>query len=224
MIITIDGPTASGKSTAACLLAQRLDYDYLNTGLLFRALAYLLLTHEGYSEQQIRNPKEADIKKYLDPKRLEYKCDASKCGQVLFDGVPIKQNLKTSTIDRMASLVSTNPMVRTCIEEIERSFARDNNIVIDGRDTGSKVFPYADFKFFLEASVEVRAKRWQASQQKKGNTVSLAQAIESITERDKRDSDRAIAPLVVPKGAFVIDNSTLNQEETLKKLLNVIKK
>ena len=120
MIITIDGPTASGKSTVARLLAQRLGYEYLNTGLFFRALAYLLVEHEHYSEQQMLNPKETDVKKYLDSQRFKYQCDTTTGATIFFDGKSIQQYLKTSTIDKMASIVGTNPMVHRYVDDMER--------------------------------------------------------------------------------------------------------
>ena len=102
--------------------------------------------------------------------------------------------------------------------------AQQHALVADGRDTGSIVFPDADSKFFLTASVAVRAKRWQQTQEKKGNHFSVEQAIAIITERDERDSTRAIAPLVIPEGAIVIDNSDLDIKQTLQKILMYINK
>lgn len=221
MIITIDGPTASGKSTVAKRLAKRLGFYYLGTGLMFRAIAYLLVNQASSSHDQLRNPQKKDLDLYLDPERFVYTYDNS--GKILFDGQDLTPFLKTSEIDSASSIVSTNQNVRNALLKIQRLCGKKFDLVAEGRDVGSVVFPDADVKFFLTASTELRAQRWQQDQKKKGNEFSLDEAIEIINTRDQRDSSREVAPLVKPKDAFVIDNSEMSLEETLQKMVNFIK-
>ncbi len=224
MIITIDGPVASGKSTIGRMLAKRLGSYYIYSGLLFRGLAYYLINHAGYKEDALYNPSKQDIAVFLNPERTIYRYDDQFQERIFFDGQDITPFLKDSFIDKAASIVSTNENVRDALRDLQRAIARDFDVVVDGRDSGSVVFPGADFKLYLTAAVEKRAERWQGQQRKRGNEVSLKQAIETITARDKRDKDRAIAPLRIPDGAIVIDNSDLDQNETLEKVLEYIYK
>ena len=223
MIITIDGPVASGKSTAARMLAQKLNIYYLNTGLLYRGLGYLLLRREGYTLQNITNVSAEDLAVYADPQRLNYQYEEDEAS-ISFDGKDLTSLLKTPEIDQAASIVSTNQAVREVLNVLQRHIAKDHDVVIEGRDSGSVVFPNADYKFFLTASAQVRAQRWRAKLAEKRVDVSDEQAEEQINERDARDSSRKIAPLMVPKDAIVIDDSELDQQETVGKILEIIKK
>ncbi len=222
MIITIDGPTASGKSTMGRGLAKRLGYYYIYSGLLFRALAYLLINERGYKEDALRNPRAEDIEYCFNAERFFYQYNDQFQERLFFDEIDITPHLKTSFIDRRSSIVSTNRRARDKIADVQRDIARDYSIVVDGRDVGSVIFPDADIKFFLTASVEVRAERWRHVQSKQGNDFSLEQAIERITERDQRDQERDIAPLIIPDDAIMVDNSALSQEQTLEKMLTLI--
>ena len=226
MIIAIDGPTASGKSTVARMLAQNLGYYYVCSGLLYRALAYLLITHYGYTEHTVINVKPEDIAACFDPQEFSYIYLPLKDSQerIFFNQEDITPHLKDSVIDKITSITSTNLYVRHFVTTLQRSFARDHDIVIDGRDVGTAVFPDAQAKFFLTASIEVRAKRWLCDQKKRGNNFSVQQAIEKISDRDKRDKERDIAPLAISEDAFVVDNSNLNLQETFDLMLAYSKK
>lgn len=222
MIITIDGPTASGKSSVARALAKKLNVYYLATGMLYRAIAYVLLHNAGYTKDGLRIPNPEDLATYLDPKRFRYLYDHEKGEQIFFDDQEITPFLKGSEIDEASSILSANQLVRDALLAIQRSFAKTFDLVAEGRDVGSVVFPNADYKFFLTASVDVRARRWQADQKKKGNDFSLAQAAEKITQRDERDKNRKIAPLVKPCGAILIDNSDLDFQQTLERFVESV--
>jgi len=224
MIITIDGPTASGKSTIARLLAKKLGIYYLGTGLLFRGAAYLLLEHKSYSEDDLLNPQKEDIVLYLDPERFIYKGDQSCDGKVFFDGTDLTPFLKTSCIDAAASILSMNRLVREALLRIGRACGATVDLVAEGRDVGSVVFPHAEVKFFLTADTSVRAERWKTQQEKKGNRFSLSEAIDNITARDKRDRERACAPLIKADDAILIDNSGLDLQETLAAMMRFIRK
>lgn len=222
MIITIDGPVASGKSTVSRLVAQKLGYYYLCTGLLYRALAYVLVNKCGYTVETIAHPHMDDIKYCFDPKLFVYHYDEHSREQIFFDGVDITPHLKDSFMDKVTSIVSVNEQVRTAVTAIQRAIALDHNVITDGRDVGSVVFPHAEFKFFITASVLVRAERWRKDQEKYGNHLPVDQAIAIITDRDDRDKNRTIAPLIIPTDAIVIDTSALTIQQTVDKMMRFI--
>ena len=223
MIITIDGPTASGKSSVGRLLAQELGAYYLYTGLLYRALAYILMKDYGYTLESIAVPNLADVQKVLDPKRFIYCYDDQQRERIFFDEVDITPFLKDSaTIDQAASIISTNNDVRNALNTMQREIANQQDVVIDGRDSGSVVFPHADYKIFLTASEKERAKRWQLQQEKKGNSVTFDQALSALKTRDERDAKRVHAPLIIPEGAKVIDNTGMSIDQTVMKILKII--
>lgn len=223
MIITIDGPTASGKSSTARALADILHLYYLNSGALYRALAYLLLHQAHYRLEDLTQPHQHDIEKYLDPAHFVYQYTPKQHEKIIFDATEITPFLKGAPlIDQAASLISTNPHVRKCITTFSRAVALHHPLVTDGRDMGSCVFPQASYKFFLTASLEVRAQRWQHDMHQRGMVLSLAQAEEQLIIRDKRDLERTIAPLIVPQNAIMIDNSFLSSHETIDTILQRI--
>jgi len=223
MIIAIDGPTASGKSTIANALAQKLGMYYVATGLLYRALAYILVHHRRHNEQQLMHPKREDINWSMDPERFAYTYDKSKV-MICFQGVDITPFLKTKEIDYYASLIAADKQVREEMLTFQRAFAQQRNVVAEGRDIGSVVFPNAEFKFFITASPQERARRWQQDQLKKGKQYSFEESLKTITERDRRDSERTVSPLKVTKEAIIIDTTTLTKEETLQKILKIVQK
>ncbi len=207
MIITIDGPVASGKSTVARLLAKKLGYQYLNTGLMFRAVAYLLYTKN----------------RSLNLTELVYTYNPQDGAQILYKDSNITPLLKTPEMDQLSSQVATQPEVRTALLTYQRQLAEKNNVVAEGRDTGTIVFPNADYKFFITASPEIRAKRWRGYQHKQGKEYSLKESINIIKERDQRDSAREVAPLIVPEDAHTIDTSAMSIEQAVDACYTIIK-
>jgi len=222
-IITIDGPTASGKSTIARMLAKELNYYYVCSGLLYRALAYLLINHYGYTESTVTHVEPKDIAACFEPEKFMYLYDAQHGERIIFDNEDITGYLKDSFIDRIASITSVSEYVRHFVTLLQHSLAADHNIVIDGRDTGSTVFPHADVKFFLTASVEVRAQRWLQDQHKRGHHFVLQEAVDKIVDRDRRDMQRAVAPLIIPEGAIIVDNSNFTLQQTFDEMLAHVK-
>jgi len=223
MIVTIDGPAASGKSTIGRMIAKHLGYYYLYSGLLFRALAYLLVNKQVYKEDNLRNPHADDVGIYLDPERLLYHYDDQFQERIFFDGVDITPHLKNRFIDKMASILSTNKPVRKLLANLQRHIARKyDDIVVDGRDVGSVVFPDATVKFFLTAPLELRAERWRQQQAEISKNFSHEQAMEIVSERDKRDEAREADPLVIPDDALIVDNSYMSLEETLKRIITLM--
>jgi len=223
IIITIDGVAASGKSTLARMLAHKFHYYYVNSGLLYRTLAYLLIHKFGYNESTIVHVDTKDIAACFDPSIFEYVYDEKNQERILFNTQDITAYLKDSFVDKIASITSVNVYVRHFITDIQHSLAEKYNIVIDGRDVGSVVFPHAQVKFYLTAAVEVRAKRWLVDQKKRGHDYTLHQAIEKIADRDERDRERSVGPLIIPQGAIVVDNSIMNLQETFELMVQYIK-
>ncbi|MBI2775049.1 (d)CMP kinase [Candidatus Dependentiae bacterium] len=220
MIITIDGPTASGKSTIAKGLAERLGWNCLSSGFLFRALAYILTHSLGYSPQQIEDIQLADIQEAFG-NRFSYTLNNSG-GVAVFDGKEITQFLKDAQLDQLASIIAKNEDVRIAVSQLQRLLVRNENVVVEGRDCGSVVFPQALVKFFLTAQAEVRAHRWSKEQLARGNPVEIEHVKKMIEERDKRDTSRQIAPLVVPDGAYIIDSSQSTPNEIVSQMNDVV--
>jgi len=221
VIITIDGPTASGKSAVARMLADSLNFYYLPTGWLYRSVSYLLVSEFQYSTEQLQNPLKQDVEYCLNPDFLVYTYDSKKGGDIFFREENITPFLKDYTVDQSVSLISPVVMVRENVAHAQRLFAeRSYNSVIEGRDCGSVVFPHADYKFYLTAPLSVRAQRWQKDQVLRGHIFTLEQAEEQISVRDLHDLEREHSPLVIPVGAHVIDNGSMTIFETVKVLLS----
>ena len=223
MIITIDGPTASGKSSTAQLLAQKLGVNHLNSGLLYRALAYLLLNKKQYGLADLQDPLAQDISFFLDSEDFVITFDQDHTTTIVFNNEDITPFLKDEVMDSAASILSTNPIVREKITDLQREVAQLYDIILDGRDAGTNVFPQAEIKFYLTASESIRSARWQKEMAKKGMQFSLKEAAEHIKERDTRDKNRKVAPLKVPEDAIIIDNSDDSLEETIQEILASIK-
>jgi CMP/dCMP kinase len=213
MIVTIDGPTASGKTTVARMLAKQLGFYYLSSGLLFRGLAYVLMHEYQYQEEQMANPRSEDITAIV--ARFIYSYASNSQEQLSFDGKNIAPFLRDKKISDNASRLAMHPAVRNALEQLQHRIADSHNLVAEGRDMGSAVFPQAQIKFYLTASLEVRAQRWRNDQAAKGRIIPFAQALEEVHSRDERDMTRLLAPLCTPQGAIIIDDSDLNQEQVL---------
>ena len=222
MIITIDGPTASGKSSVSRVLASRLGYYYLYTGLLYRAIAYLLIIHEQETIETIAHADLEKVRALVNSERLSYRYDPQDQEQIFFDGINITCHLKDPIVDQAASILSTNNQVRELLNQLQRSIAQKVHVVIDGRDAGSVVFPHAEHKFFLTADQQERALRWYHEQRARGNDITLEQARESIAARDARDSSRDHAPLIIPEGAKTIDTSGITIVDAVQKIVEML--
>ena len=212
--ITLDGPSGSGKSTIAKALADKLGITYLDTGAMYRAVGYYML------ENKIDVSKEEDVVPHLDESDLVVKDEGKQ--EVILNGKDIAGSIRTPEISMAASTVSKIPAVRLKLVELQRKMASQYSMILDGRDIGSYVLPDAEYKFYLTADVEVRAKRRYLELKNKGEDVSLSQVKEQMIARDEQDSSRAFAPLCVPTGAYVIDTSNLGIDEVLDIVINKI--
>lgn len=222
MIITIDGPTASGKSSVAKTLAEKLGWYYLNTGMLYRAVTYLLMTRYHYTSKDLTQVAPQDLAACTDHSRFSYCYDPAQGVEILYDDSNITPFLKDATIDEAVCLISPQPYLREVMCEFQRQLAQQYDIVTDGRDTGSVVFPQAEYKFFLTASLDIRALRWQKDQYKRGNVYTIEECKKRIAFRDTKDLERGHSPLLIPQGGIVIDNTTLNFNETINEFLKYL--
>jgi len=221
MIITIDGPVASGKSSVARLIAHDLGFFYINSGLLFRTYAYILMRDASLSAQQLARVSPSQIEA-VDLDELRYVVENG-TEQVLYRGENITHELRSEMVSQASSIVATNTVVRALILAYERFLAAQHeSIVIDGRDTGSVVFPHAELKIYLTAQPAVRAKRWQLDQEKRGVKLTIEQALDEVNARDLRDKNRLIAPLIQPEDAHVIESSDLTIKEVVNKIKNLV--
>ena len=215
MIITIDGPTASGKTTIARMLASKLEFYYLSSGLLFRGLAYALVHEYHYTQERLEKPRKEDIQEIIQQKRLVYQYDKDIKEQLFFDGKNITAFLRDQKISQYSSIIGIDNEVRNALAFLQHQIADNHDLIAEGRDMGSIIFPHALVKFYLTASLAVRAGRWAHDQQIKGHILTRQQAEEEVKIRDERDANRPLAPLCIPSSAIIIDDSALTKEEVL---------
>jgi CMP/dCMP kinase len=225
MIITIDGPAASGKSSLAKVLAQKLDYYYLYTGLLYRALAYILVHAEHKLSLPVMLEEVQDLtpEDFATARHISYRYLHNQ-PHVYHHGIDITAHLTDTRLDQPASVISAYPEARRALLLLQREIAQKHNTIADGRDCGSVVFPDADIKFFLTADVDTRARRLMADQTRGNHEKVFEKVKAALIERDERDRTRAESPLVIPEGAIIVDNSTLTFDQTVDEFLKEIEK
>ena len=213
MIIAIDGPAGSGKSTTAKLLADKLGFIYLDTGAMYRAVTLFLLNNKI----DVNNA--ADVQKSLEKIDLSIKNENK--FEVYLNSENVTNNLRQSNVDDSVSYVSKILVVREKMVILQRAFSKNKNIVVEGRDIGSNVFPNADFKFFLIADVMERAKR-RFNDQGYKKKLTISELVEKIKKRDKIDSTRLISPLIKVDDAIEINTTSLTIEEQVTKIYDII--
>ena len=213
MIIAIDGPAGSGKSTTARLLAKKLDFIYLDTGAMYRAVTLFFL------DNKIDLTNSDDVSSALNKMNLKIE-NRSSSFNVFVQNANVNNLIRDELINKNVSNVSEIYSVRKKMVEIQREFSSNKDIVIEGRDIGSHVFPNADYKFYIEADINVRASRRMKDLSNANK--SLDDMCKLLLERDKIDSNRNISPLLKPKDAYVVDTTSLSIEEQVIKLFNII--
>ena len=214
--IAIDGPAGAGKSTIAKALAKELGFCYVDTGAIYRTVAYFL-DLLGVS------PKDADgVERYLDELTIGIEYDDEGKQHMIMNGMDVSGEIRTQDISQKASLVSAYPIVREMLLDMQRDVARKNNVIMDGRDIGTVVLPKADVKIFLTASVEVRAKRRYDELIEKGQKAELGQIQKEIEQRDYQDTHRPIAPLKMAKDSVKLDTSDLDIAGVIAEMKRII--
>ena len=204
--IAIDGPAGAGKSTIARRVAKELGYYYVYTGAIYRTVAYFL-DLLGVS------PKDVDgVERYIDELTIEIEYDEEGKQHMLMNGMDVSDDIRTQDISQKASLVSAHKVVRDMLLDMQRQVARENNVIMDGRDIGTVVLPKANVKIVLTASPEIRAKRRYDELVAKGQKTTLAQVLKDVEQRDYQDTHREIAPLKQAKDAVLLDTSDLDIE------------
>ncbi|MFA5999153.1 MAG: (d)CMP kinase [Candidatus Babeliales bacterium] len=222
MIVTIDGPSGSGKSTLALALARHLNFFCLNSGYLYRGLAYVLKTFYNYDENKMRSPNLADIQACLQGGNFRYEYESG-LAKIYWSGDNITIYLKDAQLAHLVAVLAQNESVRTEIRKFERALVQDKDVVVEGRSCGSVVFPDAQVKFYLDALPDVRAGRLQVDQRRRGTILSRQQAVELVEKRDSMDRERAYEPLIKPEGAILLDSSLDSREQTVQKALEYVK-
>lgn len=213
MIIAIDGPSASGKSTVAQELSKEINFFCMGTGSMYRALAYVVKHVFKCKPEELSV---VEVEKLLLSKRLKYLFQEQFCAEVYFDEKNLAAMLKGVEISQVASRLATNEQVRRVLTNYFRKVCSQKNIIVEGRDVGTVVFPQADIKFFLTAQEKERAARWLKMLAAKGKTMSFEQALQELKARDTRDRTRAASPLVIAHDAIIIDSSFLSVTQTVQ--------
>lgn len=215
IIITIDGPAGAGKSTVTKILGDRLGLDCLDTGAMYRVVAWAI--REGKKEKLSG---EAMV---LFLKDLNFVIEGNGPAQrVWVQGRDVSQEIRTPEISQLASAFSMKPEVRSVLADKQKALGRQGGLIAEGRDMGTVIFPQADYKFFLEASLEVRAQRRYKELIQRGQSVSLEEVKREMEIRDRQDQQRALAPLCPAQDARVIDTSQLTPEMVVEAILSKI--
>ena len=214
--VAIDGPAGAGKSTIARRLAAELGYRYVDTGAIYRTVAYFMDLW-GVS------PKDVDgVNRYIDELTVEIEYDEDGLQHMIMNGMDVTKDIRTPDISQKASLISAHACVRDMLLDMQRELAEQHNVVMDGRDIGTVVLPHATVKIFLTASPEVRAKRRCDELSAKGQKVDYNKVLKDIQQRDYQDTHREIAPLKMSRDSIKVDTSDMTIEEVLEKLKEIV--
>lgn len=207
MQIAIDGPAGSGKSTVAKRLAERLNIEYIDTGAMYRAITL-----------KLKNVENKDYKKALDKTNIDFKNN-----KIFLDGVDVSNFIRDPEISKLTSDISKLPEVREKLVIIQRNIAKNKSVVMEGRDISTVVLPEADYKFYLSAGEEIRAKRRTLQLLERGLPADYEKILKEIKDRDKNDINRKNSPLKVAENAVIIDSSKLNIDDTVSLMLSYIR-
>ena len=219
-IITLDGHSGCGKSTLAKLLAKELNFLYIDTGAMYRAISLFFLE----SNQILKNGKlSSDFKNTLDSVNIDFS-KPNKKGEswVRLNGEMVEDKIRNIEISNLVSEISKNALVRKKMVLIQQSYSSIRDLIMDGRDIGSVVFPNADIKFWVTASAEKRAYRRWLEYKQKGKNISIQEVTQNINFRDENDQNRTVSPLTKPLNSIIIDSTDMNIEETFNFALHHI--
>lgn len=216
--IAIDGPAGAGKSTIAKRLAAELGYYYVDTGAIYRTAAYFM-DLLGIS------PKDTDgVARYIDELNIDIYYDEDGLQHMLMNGMDVTADIRTADISQKASLISAHPVVREMLLDMQRDVAKENNVVMDGRDIGTVVLPNADVKIFLTATAEIRARRRYEELKAKGSKDSYEKVLKDLQQRDYQDSHRSIAPLKMADDALEVDSTDMDIDGVVATILQIVRR
>lgn len=211
-VVAIDGPAGSGKGTITKLVGEKLGLVNIDTGATFRCVALNML------QKEIKIDDEEKINEMLENIHIDMKED----GRVFLNGEEVTKKIRENEVSNFVSPVSTIQVIRNKLLEIQRKIAEGKNVIMEGRDIGTVVFPNADVKIYLDASPEERANRRVKQNQEKGIETSYEEVLKNIIDRDKRDSSREIAPLKQAEDAIYIDSTNMTISEVVNKIIEII--
>lgn len=216
LVVTIDGPAGAGKSTVAKALSKHLSCVYLDTGALYRAVAYKMLKEEIFPDNKDRL---ADLCRMIKIKLI----NVNNIMRVMLEDEDVTDMIRTEAIGQLASKVSAVSLVRETLFHVQRKAGENGGIVAEGRDMGTVVFPDADIKFFLEASVEERIQRRFKELTEKNNDIDYREVERDLIKRDRQDRERKVAPLIPSEDAVIIDSTNISVSEVVEKMITIIK-
>ena len=215
--IAIDGPAGAGKSTIAKKLAADLGYHYVDTGAIYRTVAYFM-DLLGVS------PKDVDgVERYIDELTIEIEYDEDGKQHMIMNGMDVTDEIRTQDISQKASLVSAHAVVREVLLDMQRDMAKNYDVIMDGRDIGTVVLPKASVKIFLTASPEVRAKRRCDELIAKGQKAKYETILKEIKQRDYQDTHREIAPLKLARDSIKVDTSEMDIDQVVTYIRNIVR-
>ena len=214
--IAIDGPSGAGKSTIAKRLAAELGYRYVDTGAIYRTVAY-------FFDLWGVSPKDIDgIRRYIDELNIDIEYDEDGLQHMIMNGIDVTADIRTQDIAQKASLISAHAIVRDMLLDMQRDVAKKYNVIMDGRDIGTVVLPKANVKIFLTASAEVRAKRRTEELLAKGQKANYNQILKEIQQRDYQDTHREIAPLKMSRDSVKLDTSDLDIDGVVAEIKAIV--
>lgn len=222
IVISLDGHSGCGKSTLAKKIAEALNYIYIDTGAMYRAVSLYYMEHNLIDKEGKLN---ADFKDYLNSFQIDFtKPNAYGKSFVRLNGKVVEDKIRTLEVSNQVSEVSKYPLIREKLVNIQQQYGKKENLVMDGRDIGTVVFPNADIKFWVKASADKRAmRRWQEFKEK-GEEIEYQQVLDNINSRDYQDLNREVSPLKKPTGAIEIDTSNITIQATFDEAMNHINK
>ena len=214
--VAIDGPAGAGKSTIARQLAAELGYRYVDTGAIYRTVAYFMDLW-GVS------PKDVDgVNRYIDELSVGIEYDENGLQHMLMNGMDVTNDIRTQEISQKASLISAHPCVREMLLDMQREIAKQYNVIMDGRDIGTVVLPKATVKIFLTASAEIRAKRRCDELLAKGQKAKYESVLKEIQQRDYQDTHREIAPLKMARDSIKVDTSEMTVQQAVSAIRQIV--
>lgn len=219
-IIAIDGPSSSGKSTIAKLIAQHFNYTYIDSGSIYRVITYIAVKHNLIDSLKVNT---SAIIEFLKKTSISFSFNSKNQNIISVDGVELNNKIRTFKISSLVSLIAEKNEIRQYVVKVQKDISINKSVVMDGRDIGSVVFPNANVKFYLDASLEKRAeRRWMQLQ--KIEEVSLDDVKKDLYKRDLKDLNREFSPLIKPKNSITVNSDNLSIEQVVDNMIKIINK